>query len=204
MSQRVLPPTELARKPEMTPEQAIAALSLGKGETRRELTQAEEALLEKCKILQAQQHVEKYGRSKKSRGEIEFELESHPAFVKFKDEVKSAGRIRPSLVPKLLRIVDELISKEYKLALQESLQRRAKDPAGVVQAVREEAMRKLLHDEDTFFDEGGKHRDFTTEELRERLDEVQKTKSAHHIAAEAQPARPLPQPKVKDRGNSDG
>ena len=61
----------------------------------------------------------------------------------------------------------------------------------MVEAVRQEALRKLMHEEDVFFDEAGQHNEFTMHELHERLDAASRSKSAHHVAAEG---RPLPQP----------
>ena len=80
------------------------------------------------------------------------------------------------------------------MALLESTQRRAKDPSAVVEAVRQEALRKLMHEEDLFFDEGGQHNEFTMKELHERLDEATQARDPHHHPQDEQPGWSLPLP----------
>ena len=150
-------------------------------------------MLQKCKALQREKHVKNHGRTKKNKAELEEQLLRDPSFIRFQEEVTAHGsKVRASTVPKLLKIVDDLISKEYKMALLESTQRRAKGPAAVIEAVRQEALRKLMHEEDVLFDEAGMHNEFTMAELQERLDNVARSRSAHHTAAAE--VRPLPQP----------
>ena len=142
-----------------------------------------------CKECQAIRAV--CGRGKKSKEELLRELESTPVFIRFKKEVTSSGKIRASSVPKLLHIVDTIISNEYKKALLESTQRRTKDPMAIIEAVRQEALRKLMHEEDIYFNEAGQDNEFTMQELHDKLDEAHLSKSAHHAPVEV---RPLPQP----------
>ena len=134
------------------------------------------------------------GRKKKTKQELEKQLDADPAFIKFQAELATGGKIRASTVPKLLKTVDNLLSKEYKMALLESTQRRAKDPSAVVEAVRQEALRKLMHEEDLFFDEGGQHNEFTMKELHERLDEATQARDPHHHPQDEQPGWSLPLP----------
>ena len=81
----------------------------GRTSSGRLRTHAEEELLQKCKALQQEKHVQTRGRSKKTKEELEQVLERDPAFIKFQEEVASGGKIRASTVPKLLRIVDSLV-----------------------------------------------------------------------------------------------
>ena len=162
---------------------------------------AKEGLLRRCKAILREQHILKRGRPKKTRDELLVELEAEPLFLAFQDELQRMGKLRASSVVKVLKGVDSLISKEYKQALLESMQRRARTKHDVIEAVRQEALRKMLHEEDLLFDEAGSNTDFSLGELQARLDDATKSKSAHgleELAAEANsgarglPALPMP------------
>ena len=64
------------------------------------------------------------------------------------------------------------------------MQRRARRKEDVIEAVRQEAVRKMSQDEDIHFEDensGG----FTKEELRQRLDDAQRSRTAHAAYADA-------------------
>ena len=88
--------------------------------------EAREALLARCKAVLREQHIAMHGRPKKTRDEMLVELEAHPLFLAFQDEVHKLPKLRASTAVKVLKGVDPLISKEYKQALLESMQRRAR------------------------------------------------------------------------------
>ena len=147
-------------------------------------TEREEALLAKAKAILRETQIQQRGRPKKTRDELLAELEANPAFIAFQRDVKAAGRLRPSSITKVLRNAESLISKEYKQALIESMQRRARDKEEVIKAVRLEGLRKLIHEEDIFFGDGDKHNDYTLNELQRSIDEGHHARCSPHAAAE--------------------
>lgn len=158
--------------------------------------EAREALLARCKAVLREQHIAMHGRPKKTRDEMLVELEAHPLFLAFQDEVHKLPKLRASTAVKVLKGVDPLISKEYKQALLESMQRRARTKHDVIEAVRQEALRKLTHEEDVLFNEEGSNTDFSLGELQERLDEAQKAKSAHGMEELAAQKNERPAPRA--------
>ena len=119
------------------------------------MSDAERDLLTKCKAILQEQRLELRGRAKKTRDELLAELEVHETFLQFQREVRAAGKLKPSIVGKIMKTAESLISKEYKQALMESMQRRARTHDDVIEAVRQEALRKMTHEEDVFFNEAG-------------------------------------------------
>ena len=65
------------------------------------------------------------------------------------------------------------------------MQQRTKDPKLVIEAVRQEALRKLMHEEDERLGQGMERHEFTKEELHQKLDEAARRKQAHFIEADA-------------------
>ena len=150
------------------------------GDTDREYTEAERSVLAALR----QHQISLRGRPKKTRDELMVELEASPVFLSFCKVVEDTPKLRPSVIAKLLKSADALISKEYKAALLESMQRRARRKEDVIEAVRQEAVRKMSQDEDIHFEDensGG----FTKEELRQRLDDAQRSRTAHAAYADA-------------------
>ena len=150
------------------------------GNTDREYTEAERSVLAALR----QHQISLRGRPKKTRDELMVELEASPVFLSFCKVVEDTPKLRPSVIAKLLKSADALISKEYKAALLESMQRRARRKEDVIEAVRQEAVRKMSQDEDIHFEDensGG----FTKEELRQRLDDAQRSRTAHAAYADA-------------------